>query len=111
MLRLNDGVEGAGVLVRPGKGGEIEGGVPVLEQGELQLSLSLADGNLLGKALRHLLPGKGEGDGGLLLAGDGVALPGRDALQRDGTPPQEQNDRPGQKDEGDQKKYKGKFSA
>ncbi len=44
MLRLNDGVEGAGVLVRPGKGGEIEGGVPVLEQGELQLSLSLADG-------------------------------------------------------------------
>ena len=35
MLRLNDGVEGAGVLVRPGKGGEIEGGVPVLEQGEL----------------------------------------------------------------------------
>lgn len=48
---------------------------------------------------------------GLLLAGDGVALPGRDALQRDGTPPQEQNDRPGQKDEGDQKKYKGKFSA
>lgn len=38
MLRLNDGVEGAGVLVRPGKGGEIEGGVPVLEQGELQLS-------------------------------------------------------------------------
>lgn len=100
MLRLNDGVEGAGVLVRPGKGGEIEGGVPVLEQGELQLSLSLADGDLLGKALRHLLPGKGEGDGGLLLAGDGVALPGRDALQRDGTPPQEQNDRPGQKDRG-----------
>ena len=37
MLRLNDGVEGAGVLVRPGKGGEIEGGVPVLEQGKLQL--------------------------------------------------------------------------
>lgn len=49
MLRLNDGVEGAGVLVRPGKGGEIEGGVPVLEQGSFSSPSAWLMGTSSGK--------------------------------------------------------------
>ena len=45
----------------------------------------------------------------LLLAGDGVALPGRDALQRDGTPPQEQNDRPARRTRVIRKSTRGSF--